>query len=237
MWVLRRPEVTSAIIGARDAPSRPTRNAALAGAPLTADEERRGRCDPRAPPRGVAAVRARRAAGPLRRRVRGTMAHGHRRTTPPLERRAASPPAAVRPHAGGDRPADPDGVMRSIGFALETARRHRRADDAGGDHGAGALHRGRARRGSPRSCAARCATRTACGGTARTAWCCSSPTRTARTPSRRSRGCGCGCAARGCRARAWAGRRPRRASPRPTCWPWRTSDLRPSRRRTGSVTR
>ena len=39
MWVLRRPEVTSAIIGARDA-RQAERNAALAGAPLTADEER-----------------------------------------------------------------------------------------------------------------------------------------------------------------------------------------------------
>ncbi|MEW6581669.1 MAG: aldo/keto reductase [Actinomycetota bacterium] len=37
-WVLRRPEVTSAIIGARDA-AQATANAALAGRPLTADEE------------------------------------------------------------------------------------------------------------------------------------------------------------------------------------------------------
>jgi aryl-alcohol dehydrogenase-like predicted oxidoreductase len=37
-WVLRRPEVTSAIIGARTA-DQAARNAALAGAPLTADEE------------------------------------------------------------------------------------------------------------------------------------------------------------------------------------------------------
>ncbi len=37
MWVLRRPEVTSAIVGARDA-GQATRNAALAAAPLTADE-------------------------------------------------------------------------------------------------------------------------------------------------------------------------------------------------------
>lgn len=38
-WVLRRPEVTSAIIGARDA-RQAARNAALAGAPLSADEAR-----------------------------------------------------------------------------------------------------------------------------------------------------------------------------------------------------
>lgn len=37
-WVLRRPEVTSAIIGGRDA-RQARANAALAGAPLTADEE------------------------------------------------------------------------------------------------------------------------------------------------------------------------------------------------------
>ena len=37
-WVLRRPEVTSAIIGARTA-EQAARNAALAGAPLTSDEE------------------------------------------------------------------------------------------------------------------------------------------------------------------------------------------------------
>jgi len=36
-WVLRRPEVTAAIIGARD-PAQARANAALAGAPLTADE-------------------------------------------------------------------------------------------------------------------------------------------------------------------------------------------------------
>ncbi len=36
-WVLRRPEVTAAIIGARDA-GQATRNAALAGRPLSADE-------------------------------------------------------------------------------------------------------------------------------------------------------------------------------------------------------
>jgi aryl-alcohol dehydrogenase-like predicted oxidoreductase len=36
-WVLRRPEITSAIIGARDA-DQAGRNAALAGAPLSADE-------------------------------------------------------------------------------------------------------------------------------------------------------------------------------------------------------
>ena len=38
VWVLRRPEVTSAIIGARSA-EQATRNAALAGAPLSPDEE------------------------------------------------------------------------------------------------------------------------------------------------------------------------------------------------------
>ncbi|WP_217913645.1 aldo/keto reductase [Miltoncostaea marina] len=38
-WVLRRPEVTSAIIGARSA-EQARANVALAGAPLTADEER-----------------------------------------------------------------------------------------------------------------------------------------------------------------------------------------------------
>ena len=38
MWVLRRPEVTSAIVGARNA-EQARANAALAGAPLTADEE------------------------------------------------------------------------------------------------------------------------------------------------------------------------------------------------------
>lgn len=38
MWVLRRPEVTAAIVGARDA-GQATRNAALAAAPLAADEE------------------------------------------------------------------------------------------------------------------------------------------------------------------------------------------------------
>lgn len=38
MWVLRRPEVTSAIIGARNA-AQATANAALAGAPLTAEED------------------------------------------------------------------------------------------------------------------------------------------------------------------------------------------------------
>lgn len=38
MWVLRRPEVTAAIVGARDA-RQASANAALAGAPLTADEE------------------------------------------------------------------------------------------------------------------------------------------------------------------------------------------------------
>lgn len=38
MWVLRRPEVTAAIIGARNA-AQATANAALAGAPLTADED------------------------------------------------------------------------------------------------------------------------------------------------------------------------------------------------------
>ena len=37
-WVLRRPEVTSAIMGARTA-ERAVRNAALAASPLTADEE------------------------------------------------------------------------------------------------------------------------------------------------------------------------------------------------------
>jgi aryl-alcohol dehydrogenase-like predicted oxidoreductase len=37
MWVLRRPEVTAAIIGARNA-AQATANAALAGAPLTAEE-------------------------------------------------------------------------------------------------------------------------------------------------------------------------------------------------------
>ncbi len=37
-WVLRRPEVTSAIVGARSA-EQATRNAALAGPPLAADEE------------------------------------------------------------------------------------------------------------------------------------------------------------------------------------------------------
>jgi aryl-alcohol dehydrogenase-like predicted oxidoreductase len=37
-WVLRRPEVTSAIIGARN-PEQARRNAALAGRPLSADEE------------------------------------------------------------------------------------------------------------------------------------------------------------------------------------------------------
>ena len=37
-WVLRRPEVTSAIVGARTA-EQAARNAALAGPPLTADEE------------------------------------------------------------------------------------------------------------------------------------------------------------------------------------------------------
>jgi aryl-alcohol dehydrogenase-like predicted oxidoreductase len=37
-WVLRRPEVTSAIVGARDA-DQARRNAALAGRPLSADEE------------------------------------------------------------------------------------------------------------------------------------------------------------------------------------------------------
>ena len=37
-WVLRRPEVTAAIIGARDA-DQAARNAALAGAPLSADED------------------------------------------------------------------------------------------------------------------------------------------------------------------------------------------------------
>ena len=37
-WVLRRPEVTSAIVGARTA-EQATRNAALAGPPLAADEE------------------------------------------------------------------------------------------------------------------------------------------------------------------------------------------------------
>ena len=37
-WVLRRPEVTAAIIGART-PAQATANAALAGRPLTADEE------------------------------------------------------------------------------------------------------------------------------------------------------------------------------------------------------
>ena len=37
-WVLRRPEVTAAIIGARDA-DQANRNAALAGRPLSADEE------------------------------------------------------------------------------------------------------------------------------------------------------------------------------------------------------
>jgi aryl-alcohol dehydrogenase-like predicted oxidoreductase len=37
-WVLRRPEVTSAIVGARSA-AQAVRNAALAGAPLSADEE------------------------------------------------------------------------------------------------------------------------------------------------------------------------------------------------------
>lgn len=39
MWVLRRPEVTAAIVGARDA-RQARSNAALAGAPLSADEER-----------------------------------------------------------------------------------------------------------------------------------------------------------------------------------------------------
>jgi aryl-alcohol dehydrogenase-like predicted oxidoreductase len=39
MWVLRRPEVTSAIVGSRDA-AQAVANAALAGAPLSADEER-----------------------------------------------------------------------------------------------------------------------------------------------------------------------------------------------------
>lgn len=39
MWVLRRPEVTSAIVGARG-PEQAVRNAALAGRPLSADEER-----------------------------------------------------------------------------------------------------------------------------------------------------------------------------------------------------
>lgn len=39
MWVLRRPEVTAAIIGARNA-EQASANAALAGAPLTADEAR-----------------------------------------------------------------------------------------------------------------------------------------------------------------------------------------------------
>ena len=39
MWVLRRPEVTSAIVGARDA-GQARANAALAGPPLGADEER-----------------------------------------------------------------------------------------------------------------------------------------------------------------------------------------------------
>jgi aryl-alcohol dehydrogenase-like predicted oxidoreductase len=38
-WVLRRPEVTSAIIGARDA-DQARANAALAGRPLAPDEER-----------------------------------------------------------------------------------------------------------------------------------------------------------------------------------------------------
>lgn len=38
VWVLRRPEVTSAIIGGRNA-AQATANAALAGRPLTADEE------------------------------------------------------------------------------------------------------------------------------------------------------------------------------------------------------
>jgi aryl-alcohol dehydrogenase-like predicted oxidoreductase len=37
-WVLRRPEVTAAIVGARDA-GQAVRNAALAGPPLSADEE------------------------------------------------------------------------------------------------------------------------------------------------------------------------------------------------------
>lgn len=37
-WVLRRPEITSAIIGARN-PDQARRNAALAGRPLSADEE------------------------------------------------------------------------------------------------------------------------------------------------------------------------------------------------------
>jgi aryl-alcohol dehydrogenase-like predicted oxidoreductase len=37
-WVLRRPEVTAAIVGARSA-AQAVRNAALAGAPLSADEE------------------------------------------------------------------------------------------------------------------------------------------------------------------------------------------------------
>jgi aryl-alcohol dehydrogenase-like predicted oxidoreductase len=37
-WVLRRPEITSAIVGARSA-EQAVRNAALAGAPLSADEE------------------------------------------------------------------------------------------------------------------------------------------------------------------------------------------------------
>ncbi len=37
-WVLRRPEITSAIVGARSA-DQAVRNAALAGAPLAADEE------------------------------------------------------------------------------------------------------------------------------------------------------------------------------------------------------
>ncbi len=39
MWVLRRPEVTAAIIGARNA-QQARANAALAGAPLTDDEAR-----------------------------------------------------------------------------------------------------------------------------------------------------------------------------------------------------
>ena len=63
-WVLRRPEVTSAIIGARDA-DQATRNAALAG---TAPVGRRGRGDrgrDGPPPGGLAAVRARRAPGSL----------------------------------------------------------------------------------------------------------------------------------------------------------------------------
>ena len=37
-WVLRRPEITAAIVGARSA-EQAVRNAALAGAPLSADED------------------------------------------------------------------------------------------------------------------------------------------------------------------------------------------------------